>query len=113
MTKAKEFTVTIEDKPGALGKCFVALAEHGVNVLAFQSYVEERESLIRFLADDQAGVETVLGRLDILRNAVRMSGAPPTVRAPSPDAGDHSDQVLTELGYPAAEIDGLRARGVI
>jgi crotonobetainyl-CoA:carnitine CoA-transferase CaiB-like acyl-CoA transferase len=55
----------------------------------------------------------VLGRLDILRNAVRMTDAPPTVRAPSPDAGDHSDQILTELGYPTADIDGLRARGVI
>jgi hypothetical protein len=32
MAKAKEFTVTIEDKPGALGKCFVALAERGVNI---------------------------------------------------------------------------------
>jgi len=41
MPKVKEFTVTIEDKPGALGKCFLALAERGVNVLAFQSYVEE------------------------------------------------------------------------
>ena len=34
MAKAKEFTVKIEDKPGALGKCFLALAEGGVNVLA-------------------------------------------------------------------------------
>jgi hypothetical protein len=63
MAKAKEFTVTIEDKPGALGKCFLALAERGVNILAFQSYVEERESLVRFLADDPASAETVLGSL--------------------------------------------------
>ncbi|MBV8731828.1 MAG: ACT domain-containing protein, partial [Acidobacteriia bacterium] len=49
MAKAKEFTVTIEDKPGALGKCFRALAERGVNVLAFQSYVEEGESLARIV----------------------------------------------------------------
>jgi len=55
----------------------------------------------------------VLGRLDILRNAVRMTDAPPTVRTPSPDAGGHSQEVLTELGYPPAEIDDLRARGVI
>jgi crotonobetainyl-CoA:carnitine CoA-transferase CaiB-like acyl-CoA transferase len=54
-----------------------------------------------------------LGRLDILRNAVRMTGAQLTVRTASPDAGDHSDQILTELGYPTAEIDGLRTRGVI
>ena len=49
MPKVKEFTVTIEDKPGALGSFFFALAERGINVLAFQSYVEEGESLARFV----------------------------------------------------------------
>jgi hypothetical protein len=66
MAKAKEFTVTIADKPGALGKCFLALAERGVNVLAFQSYVEDRESLARFLADDMAAAKAVLSRLRMI-----------------------------------------------
>ena len=66
MPKAKEFTVTIEDKPGALGKCFLALAERGVNILAFQSYVEEGESLVRFLADDPAAAKAVLGSLRMI-----------------------------------------------
>lgn len=66
MPKAKEFTVTIADKPGALGKCFLALAERGVNILAFQSYVEEGESLARFLADDMAGAKSVLGSLRMI-----------------------------------------------
>ena len=60
MPKMKEFTVTIEDKPGALGMCFHALAERGVNVLAFQSYVEEKESLTRMLVDDAASAMAVL-----------------------------------------------------
>ena len=30
MAKAKEFTVTIADKPGVLGKCFLTLAKRGV-----------------------------------------------------------------------------------
>ena len=63
MPKAKEFTVTIKDEPGALGKCFLALAERGVNILAFQSYVEEGESLVRFVADDVAGAKAVLSGL--------------------------------------------------
>src|SRR5579864_1014429 len=66
MARAKEFRVTIEDKPGALGKCFLALAERGVNILAFQSYVEERESLVRFLADDPATAKAVLGGLRMI-----------------------------------------------
>jgi hypothetical protein len=66
MPKAKEFTVTIEDKPGALGKCFLAMAERGVNILAFQSYVEEGESLARFLADDTDSAKAVLGSLHMI-----------------------------------------------
>jgi len=66
MPKAKEFTVTIADKPGALGKCFLALAERGVNILAFQSYVEAGESLARFVADDPASAKAVLGSLRMI-----------------------------------------------
>ena len=66
MAKAKEFTVTIEDKPGALGKCFRALAERGVNVLAFQSYVEEGESLARMVVDNAAAAQSVLGSLRMI-----------------------------------------------
>ncbi|HEV3481080.1 MAG TPA: hypothetical protein VGR97_02005 [Candidatus Acidoferrales bacterium] len=66
MPKAKEFTVTIADKPGALGKCFLALAERGVNILAFQSFVEEGESLARFVADDMATAKAVLGSLHMI-----------------------------------------------
>jgi hypothetical protein len=63
MAKAKEFTVTIEDKPGVLGKCCLALAECGANILAFQSYVEEGESLARFVVDDPASANAALGKL--------------------------------------------------
>ncbi|MDY7104118.1 MAG: CoA transferase [Actinomycetota bacterium] len=59
-----------------------------------------------------------LGDLDIVRNAVTMAGpdggaGPATVRTPSPEAGEHSDDVLAALGLDADEIDDLRRRGVI
>ena len=66
MPRAKEITVKIEDKPGALGKCFLALAEAGVNILAFQSFVEEGESEARFLASDMARAKSVLGGLKMI-----------------------------------------------
>ena len=66
MAKAKEFTITIEDKPGALGRCFLALGERGVNILAFQSYVEEGESLARIVVDDPATAKAVLGSLRMI-----------------------------------------------
>ncbi|MGA2153752.1 MAG: hypothetical protein ABSH37_05005, partial [Bryobacteraceae bacterium] len=66
MPKVKEFTVTIEDRPGALGECFLALAERGINVLAFQSYVEEGESLARMVVDEPASAKAVLGGLRMI-----------------------------------------------
>jgi formyl-CoA transferase len=68
---------------------------------------------VEHLAMTEPVEHPVLGRLDILRNAVRMAGAPGTVRTPSPDLGADTDAVLTELGYPRAEIDRLRAQRVI
>ena len=66
MPKAKELTVTIADKPGALGKCLLALSERGVNVLAFQSFVEEGESLARLVVDDMSSAKAVLGGLHMI-----------------------------------------------
>lgn len=66
MARAKEITVTIPDRPGALGHCFSALAAAGVNILAVQSYVEEGESLARFVPDDIAKAKSVLGGLNMI-----------------------------------------------
>ena len=66
MPKAKEFTVTIEDKPGALGNLFQSLAEKGLNILAFQSYVEGPESLSRLIVDDPPAAKAILGKLGLI-----------------------------------------------
>jgi crotonobetainyl-CoA:carnitine CoA-transferase CaiB-like acyl-CoA transferase len=68
---------------------------------------------VEHLAMTEPARHPALGRLDILRNAVRMTDAPATVRTASPDLGAHTDQVLAELGYSPADIDRLRAQGVI
>jgi crotonobetainyl-CoA:carnitine CoA-transferase CaiB-like acyl-CoA transferase len=68
---------------------------------------------VKHLAMTEPVEHPALGRLDVLRNAVRMTGASATVRAPSPDIADHTDEVLTELGYPRTEIDRLRAQRAI
>lgn len=60
MGRAKEFRVTIEDRPGVLGACCQALGEHKVNILAFQSFVEQGESLARFVVDQPETALVVL-----------------------------------------------------
>lgn len=42
-----------------------------------------------------------------------MSGHSCPVERPSPERGQHTVAILERLGYRAAEVDGLRARGII
>jgi formyl-CoA transferase/CoA:oxalate CoA-transferase len=42
-----------------------------------------------------------------------LSAACPSVRRYTPDAGEHTDEVLAEFGYENKEIAELRAKGII
>ncbi len=54
----------------------------------------------------------VVGPTRIPRHPTRFSAAPAELGAPAPQLGEHTDEVLAELGL-AARIDELRARGVV
>jgi len=51
------------------------------------------------------------GRLRQARAAARFSATPTTIRRGAPALGEHTDEVLGEIGYSAAEIADLRAAG--
>jgi crotonobetainyl-CoA:carnitine CoA-transferase CaiB-like acyl-CoA transferase len=53
------------------------------------------------------------GRLRQTRTAARFAATPFELRRGAPALGQHNAEVLRELGLSAAEIDGLRERGVI
>ncbi|MGH8997136.1 MAG: CaiB/BaiF CoA transferase family protein [Acidimicrobiales bacterium] len=51
-----------------------------------------------------------LGPLDLIRNAVRIVAPDPvgpSVRTHSPDPGEHTDEILGELGYSSEQIERL------
>jgi formyl-CoA transferase len=55
-----------------------------------------------------------LGDIRVVGQPINMSAAPqPDELRPTPELGEHNDDVLRELGYDAAAIAGLRARGVV
>jgi crotonobetainyl-CoA:carnitine CoA-transferase CaiB-like acyl-CoA transferase len=49
----------------------------------------------------------------VARAAVRLSETPGEIATRPPTLGEHTDVVLAELGYDAAEIAALREGGVI
>src|SRR5262249_8811541 len=49
----------------------------------------------------------------IVHQAVALSRTPSTINRPTPELGQHTEEVLVGLGYDAAAIGALRSRGVI
>jgi crotonobetainyl-CoA:carnitine CoA-transferase CaiB-like acyl-CoA transferase len=55
----------------------------------------------------------VLGDIRVVGEPVVLSRTPATIQTAAPDAGDHNDEILTELGYDAGTIAAMRAKGAI
>ncbi len=55
----------------------------------------------------------VLGDVEVVGQPIELSRTPWSVRLPTPEPGEHTDAVLGELGYGAAEIAALRDKKVV
>ncbi len=53
------------------------------------------------------------GRVRMTGFPVKLGATPARLRRPAPALGEHTDQVLGELGYDAARLAELRASGVV
>jgi len=54
-----------------------------------------------------------VGPIEIVRNATTLEGVPGEIRRPSPEAGEHTDEILRQFGLSDADIDELRSNEII
>jgi hypothetical protein len=54
-----------------------------------------------------------LGTLSILNQAIKLSRTPGAVVTATPERGEHSDEILGEIGLSATDVADLRASGAI
>jgi formyl-CoA transferase/CoA:oxalate CoA-transferase len=55
----------------------------------------------------------LVGKLNTLACPIHLSDTPATYRLPPPSLGEHTDQVLSELGYGSDEIVRLHQEGAV
>jgi len=60
MPTTKEFAIEMDDRPGTLAKTCRALADRGVNILAFQANPSQKKSLVRIVVDNPTNAKSVL-----------------------------------------------------
>ena len=53
------------------------------------------------------------GDIPMIRTPIHLSASPKVDAARSPQLGEHSDRILTEIGYDAAAISAFRSNGII
>ena len=54
-----------------------------------------------------------LGPIEIVNQAASLSRTPFRIHAPTPELGQHTDEILEELGVSAGDISALKERGVV
>jgi len=54
-----------------------------------------------------------IGKAPVAATPVKLHGTPGEIRTRPPMLGEHTDQILRELGYSAAEINALKLEGAV
>ena len=68
---------------------------------------------VRHLGMAAPAAHPVLGDIELVAQPIKLSDAEFRVRSPTPELGEHTDEVLAEAGYDDAAIAALRAAEVI
>jgi CoA:oxalate CoA-transferase len=90
------------------------LAAHDIPAAPVQTLLEFMDDpAVRHHGMVQEYEHPDVGHLRLMGQPLVFSATPAADPGPPPALGQHTDDVLRELGYPAEAIAGLRARGVI
>ena len=107
---------SIERRVGQMAKAEIVRRLRGANVpVGPISDLGEvfNDPVVRHLGLVAEMDHATAGRVRAPGIPVRMEGTPPSVRRPPPLLGEHTDEVLSEIGWSAGEIAALRRDGVV
>ncbi len=110
MSFATEFTIQMQDRPGALGEVCRALADRDVNIIGFQSSPESAgKSLVHMVTDNRTATKSVLenGRVNFTETEVAQVKLPNVVGALAQSAVRLGDAGIN-INYGYCGIDPAR-----
>jgi formyl-CoA transferase len=55
----------------------------------------------------------VRGKINLVAQPILLSRTPSRLAAPPPELGEHTEEVLAELGYDAGAVADLRSRQIV
>lgn len=87
------------------------LAHGPVNTI--QQAFEHPQAIARNMVQETETPHAESGKIKMIGPAVKFSESQIKIRSPPPLLGEHTNDVLGELGYSKEEIDELRGEGVI
>lgn len=68
---------------------------------------------VKMLGLVQAVQHPELGSIDIVGSPMNIDGVSKAIRMPTPGPGQHTDEILAQIGYSTEQIEGMRSRSVV
>lgn len=100
-------TMTSEELLGRLSKADVPA---GVIYDIGQTFNDPQ---VKHLKMAQPVTSKKLGEITLMRQPVSLGRTPHTIAVATPEFGEHTDEILAEVGYSAEEVTRLRAAGAV
>ena len=75
-----------------------------------QTFADEQVTHLKMTAEIE---HATLGRQRLVRQPVNLSRTPASVRRATPDCGEHTTEVLEEIGLSQGEIESMQKKAVI